>query len=389
MMITAPPGQYGALHVFIDAVHHCPGTCTGCALSGDERREKLLPINQTYLQGLFGDVRAQADEIHSQSIAMVYGIGDYLRYDTNQVKHLVQQSVDFIDGLTHTSNQESVVMVSSSLIGKESHVQHAIEAIFGTIKKPAHISTVLKVVFDPLKAWHGDYGPIYQDMFATVGRLVPDSDVVINLSPQAITAIDPVTAYEMMADYGFRELELPWLITAHQKTPTRADLETLADWLVALLHRADQDGKVYLTLNELRQHWQKWQGGADIRDSAPTGAAAALRQYMRFDEQGQRWPDFLHTGNACYGPRFSVKDPGWHRDETTIDLVEKKISSRVIRDHLRHDACRVCPHLAVCATTGFHITNAGLAAKNALADGDCPNVVAKRLFDEFAHQAKS
>ena len=232
--LAAPAAQYGALHVFIDAVHHCPGTCTGCALSGEERREKLLPINPAYLGRLFDTVREQARRVAAPSLAMVYGIGDYLRYDTTQVRHLVQQSVDLIAELSEDNGQDSVVMVSSSLIGRESHVQQAIEEVFGSITKPAHVSTVLKVVFDPLKARHGDYGPVYRDMFATVGRLVPDSDVVINLSPQVVSAIDPVTAYEMMADYGFRELELPWLITAHHAAPTRADLEALADWLVAL-----------------------------------------------------------------------------------------------------------------------------------------------------------
>lgn len=384
--MTTPVSQYGALHVFIDAVHHCPGACPGCALSSAERREQLLPINNEYLSGLFSRVRQQCVDTDSKGIAMVYGIGDYLYYDTSQVRDLVQKSVDLIAELCPTGPQDSVVMVSSSLIGKEHHVQQAIEEIFFSINKPDHISTVLKVVFDPLKYRHAGYGNIYAGTFETVGKLVPDSDVVINLSPQAIAAIEPETVYDMMAGFGFRELELPWLITNSQNTPTRQDLEALADWLIALLIHADRDGRVYLTLSELRQHWRKWQGNQpdDLAQTTPTGVKASLKQYMRFDEHGMRWPDYPHTGNACYGSRYYMPAPSWQNSSDTPHEIEKRISSQIMRSHLQHAACRSCPHLAVCATTGFHITNAGLAAKNAVADGDCPNVVAKRFFDYFA-----
>ncbi|GAB5389766.1 MAG: hypothetical protein Alpg2KO_27340 [Alphaproteobacteria bacterium] len=375
------------LFIRLDTLTACPGNCPGCALSQAERRADMPSLPMRRLDEIYRLAERHARAMVPHSVVITHGIGDHLMLPTEQVQRLLQRAEQFVLSIPGIDVTSSLIQFSTSLIGREKHTAARLQRI---AKARGQVPVVPLVVVDPLKIVHEGYGPVYKRLVALARDLFGKADAGINLSLPAIEAMPAEQFHDLLAEYGYSEVELVWAPTDDSLDRTATGLDRLAEWVTAFHIRAEQQGVLYSSTSDLADHarmiWSRppMPLPAQVREAAAT----SMRRYLRFDETGELQPDFPATAAIFHSSRFGLKGAG--RIDGIEDLAqlaattEPKLAAHILKTHMRSPACADCPHLPVCATTGFHILNNVLSDGGMTADAGCPNRVARALFDRIA-----
>ena len=379
------------LQIQIDDVYACPGNCAGCILVADERRTRTPDMSERLLRLSMDRLDAYIPTLDNlEYINLTYGIGDHLRMDQDYLKLLHSLGADLLEKHGY-DDPKNAVFFTTSLIGKA-------DILLPRLEELAHHDRRVQfyriAVLDPAKLYNKNFGAVYEGNILRAKELFGKVDLAINLSAEAIERITPQELHDFAAENEFDEVTINWTPTKANIAHTAPCIDDLADWLIAFnraVVSAERIGSSFAPV--LRRSIDAVMCQAD--DDLPTLQQAVndvlpetIRKSIEIDHLGNLLPKLEAVGDITHGDRFGLPTLGNINKGEIADLLGTAMSplkARVMGIHSSSPACVDCPHLAVCAVTGFHVQTHILGPRAGRETG-CPHVAAK-LIDHFMDEA--
>jgi hypothetical protein len=369
------------LQIQIDDVYACPGSCGGCVLAAEERRATAPDMASEILDLCFDRLARYIPTLDGlRYINITFGIADHLRMPDAYLQSLYHRSADLLEQSGFTG-PDNAIFFTTSLIGKTENILPRLEALLNNRRKvPIYPIAVL----DPAKLYNKNFGAIYEGNILQTKKLFGKVDLAINLSDEAIQRITPRDLHDFAADHGFGEVTLNWTPTPGNLDRTFGDLPALAQWLFDFDDCVDQSGRILSSLSPmLRRSVEMVYCSARTPDHLPSMIDVlteilpnTVRRSLEIDHHGFLLPKLEAVGDITHGSRFDLPPLGHLRDGEMADLIDRALpglTTRIARLHSQHKACMQCPHLAICAITGFHVYN-HVARDRPPSNTACPHI---------------
>ena len=390
---AAPPIRRPVeLQVQIDDVYACPGNCGGCVLAAEERRATTPDMAPEILDLCFARLADYIPTLDGlRYVNITFGIADHLRMPDDYLHRLYHQSADLFEKTGFTGPENSIFF-TTSLIGKT-------DQILPRLEKLLHHRRVIPIypiaVLDPAKLYNKNFGAVYEGNILRTKELFGKVDLAINLSDDAIRNITPRDLHDFAADHGFGEVTLNWTPNKGNLARTFGDLPALVQWLFDFDHCVETAGRIASSLAPiLRRSVEMVYCSARNPDQLPSMVDVlreilpnTVRRSLEIDHEGFILPKLEAVGDITHGSRFDLPPLGHLADGAIADIINKALpglTTRIARLHGQHKACMQCPHLAICAMTGFHVYNHVI--RDQMPDGTaCPHIGAA-LINHYRQQ---
>jgi hypothetical protein len=380
------------LQIQLDDVYACPGNCAGCILAADERRVTRPDMSAALLGLAFERLDAYIPALdHLEYINLTYGIGDHLRMPQEYLKSLHQYGADLLEKHGY-DGPKNAVFFTTSLIGKASLLMPRLEEL---ARHDRRVKFYPIAVLDPEKLYNRNFGSVYEGNILRTKELFGKVDLAINLSAEAIRRITPQDLHDFAAENEFDEVTVNWTPTPGNIAHTAPCIDDLADWLIAFNRSVVAGNRIGSSFAPvLRRSIDAVMCRSD-GEEPPTLLQAVndvlpetIRKSIEIDHMGNLLPKLEAVGDITHGERFGLPTLGNIRDGGIAELLGEAMAplkARVIGIHSRSAACATCPHLSICAVTGFHVQTHILGPRSSRERG-CPHVAA-RLIDHFRDEA--
>lgn len=372
------------LQVQIDDVTACPGRCTGCALSADERKSTEPDMAPGVLDRVLEALGDYIATLRPESVNITYGIADHLLVGERYVGEQLYAKTAALLAVHGYNDGRSTVFFSASLVANRNVAARQIAYLESFPRLPG-VDMVPVVVVDPQNLRHPTFGAQWRAYAAMANKAFGRIDLALNLSAVACALITPQELLDYVNEYGFQEVTINWTPTDGNLVATASDMPGLAAWLIDFADRADACGVSYSygpVMSRAANAVMCRHAGAPLADVIDTVVDPTIRHSIHIDADGSLYPKFEAIGDIPHSPRFGYPAMGNVLDKPIARILDEQLPAvkrRILSEHLRDRRCVGCKHLNVCATTGFHAYSHVMEGK--YGDASCPHV-ARVLWDQ-------
>ena len=375
------------LQIQIDDVYACPGNCAGCILATDERRVTAPDMSEALMALSFERLDGYIPTLSNlEYINLTFGIGDHLRMPQSYLKRLHVMGADLLERHGY-DDARNAVFFTTSLIGKAELLMPRLEELAIHDRKVRFYPIA---VLDPAKLYDRNFGAVYEGNILRTKQLFGKVHLAINLSAEAIARITPQDLHDFAAENDFDEVTVNWTPTPGNLANTAPAIDNLADWLIAFnrcVVEGERIGSSFAPV--LRRSIDAVMCQADgengnftlptLRQSVDDILPETVRKSIEIDHHGNLLPKLEAVGDITHGERFDLPTLGNLREapiEVLLDRAMTPLKARVMAIHSRHAACATCPHLPICAITGFHVQTHVFTHHLPTSHDACPHVAA-------------
>lgn len=351
------------LQIQIDDVYACLGQCAGCILSSGERKSARPDMSPEILALAISRLSEYAASLRPlHRVNLTFGIADHLLMDEAYVADLHALGAAVVEAGEPSDRAHSAVFFTTSLVGRK-------DAVVGRLRRlraaGRHATPLLPlVVLDPRLLMAAKFGPAWREMVIEAKSLFGKVDLSINLSDEAVSLMTPAELVAFAEANSFDEVTVNWTPTLANAQRTLGDVGAVRDWLMGfddLLRDRPQLGTSYRPVIERTVESLMCQDGPE----GPTTRAAVealvpetLAKSIEIDHHGNLLPKFEAVGDIPHAERFGLRHFGHLSEGPIAELIERgmpRVMARVLAIHAQ-GACATCPHSAICAGTGFHVS---------------------------------
>lgn len=278
---------------------------------------------------------------------------------------------------THFPESNVLLEVSTSLVGKiEPQIARAIEILTACEKDGTDCRFVIvgNTALSSEKYWDNlDHFLRSMEEFRGQGDGTGD---ILQLALSAAHLPEPKSLIEILKDYRF-PVNFSWA-PFHDQAADDEGLEKLSEWIAEMWSLTREFGLDSSLVNRISKAIDNLPAGLPaLVEHAEVSSNAVL--YIAADGN---WHRGMFTVLAEMDPvRF---DPGAGFDENGR-LAVATDHGRDIKNLMRNKACRACPHLALCITTGAHRLGLMTLRRQTAGTTSCPSAM-RGAFDRATAQ---
>ena len=384
----------GEFQIEIDDIYACPGSCTGCVLSINERKlvEPAMPEAVMDLT-----LRRLTDYVPTlqnlESVNVAYGIADHLLLSDDYIVGIYRKAEDFLKKVGFAAPGKGSVFFSTSLIGKAERVIERLKSIADRVADGS-VPFYPIAVFNPvlMETKFGDnYGSIITSARTIFGR----TDLAVNMSGTVVDTISPRDMVDFAKDRGFDEVTINWTPTLGNVSATCMDLNVLVVWLKKFADIADAEGVHYSfgpvirrSINSIMCERTTPDESAGVVSVIKRGAVRrTLERSIQFDHNGYYFPKLEAVGDVAHNSRFGYVPLGNVVDGELKDILDAswaKVERAIVQAHTKTSECMTCNVSDVCAMTGFHVYNRVLDMGAVKAPTERCRHIARDLIEHFS-----
>ncbi|MFC4236187.1 hypothetical protein ACFOY8_13305 [Thalassospira xianhensis] len=379
--------QNSNLKVGIESQVRCAGSCGGCVLTLEERREGAGGLDVFVVDGIKRFVASLVDRFETETggthrvlsddkAAFHFGQGDHLMMDEDKLR-------DYVRITSETGRGTARGLISTSLIGKPRHIVEKLAAIQDEADKLNQAMSML-LVFDPARIMDRKLQALYdQNLDAVLGRFLVD-EPILNIPPNIAETTSQHEVASFLSRHKFDQVEAALFPTIEKAAEYAAQWPDTIRWLTGLIEEGARTGSFTVRLGyavaTLRRETDELDGQGMLEYLTKKMSEAAY-----IDSFGKIYPA-LPLGiadvtplSARHGfqPVGSVFDADLATAEGWANAV-RRVARRTFISFQTEQQCSNCPHRNACAAAGFSIYKQVMRGKD-IATSDCPIGVREML----------
>lgn len=380
----------------VDDIYACPGSCTGCVLSIQERRLLEPAMDEGVMDLTLDRLTEYVPCVEGlEAVNVAFGIADHLMLPNEYTVGIYRKAVAFLERVGYASPGRGSVFFSTSLIGKIDKIIPRLQAIADATRDgPVPFYPI--AVFDPV-LMDSKFAENYATIIRETQRIFGRTDLSVNMSGIVVETITPEEMVAFARDRGFDEVTINWSPTLGNVSATCIDMNALVAWFKGFAVAAEREGVEYSFGPVIRKSIDVAMCGRSDPSVPEPLPALIKRQIVRrtverslqFDHKGNFFPKLEAIGDVAYNERFGLKPIANVADGPIAESLAKvwaNIERQMVATHIKTPVCVGCPVLDVCAITGFHVYSHVLdLSKIPPTSNNCRHV-ARDLIDFFMEQ---
>lgn len=380
------------IQILIETMTRCGGNCSGCALSSVERMETTFDFDNFLSKTKL--IRQQLDNVNineTESITIFLGQGDHFLIDNKDISPFMSACSQMIPDILKS---KTVVFITASAIGKARHIREKMD-LFYDYSVQYQLPFFIQVVFDPKKMkLNKKFQDIYIHNILYFKEKCGMTEVTVNMGEDLLEHMTPVEFHDWIKTYQFKHIEMNWVTNQFTHTMWKRIYKDMYAWLEQWITIYLQDPVYeinflpFLSRHLLLQDVSLMKMQSRIENS--------LRDNLYIDYQGNFFPSQmgLISNLTPFGQRVSsisyknnyvdkylqdnvqnltktikissIKHISEHNKDIDkndlsknldyqeqLNILNNKLSRKIISSLLRKEACSQCEFQSVCAISGI------------------------------------
>lgn len=361
-------GNRFEVKVNIEAMSRCPGSCMGCLMTAEERKNgrfwdpSMFDLTKRFMARYIDFHRPSLEKADTFEVAVNLGQGDHMEVKAEAIA----PAMNFIASVFE---KRSVAFITAAAVSEKRRLE-ASAARWKSAADGQVQSFYADVVFDPMMYKREGFGQRYRENIALLRRYFTEVDPNINIGPDTIQAITPQELHDFVCDNAFRILTLNFVPTLANAAQMKASLPNILDWIIELMGIwmpvGSTERPLYffntfstIGLNLLTKRRNEAQGVAVDDDWLIETMADNLARLIYIDHEGN--VSFTQAGIGDYpiGGRTGGRSIGNVRNLADDENLPQRIAAgarglaaRIVVQMDSRETCADCRHRTVCAMTG-------------------------------------
>lgn len=344
------------IQILLETVVRCGGSCSGCALSSFERmssgsidwdilKNKAIDINNYLLK------REKEGDI--ESISLFLGQGDHFLLSNEEMKSFVEIAGSIVpDSLKH----KTVLFITASAIGKEAVIKEKMDMFYDLFLEK-NMPFFIQVVFDPKKMKVTEkFSNIYINNILYFKQKCGMTELTINVGNDLFEAMSPSEFHDWVLQYGFKHVEMNWVMNAQTKDMWKLNYKKMFDWFKEYLEINFNDHQYEINFIPFLARAFKFNDGTLSNKQLVDSIKKQLVENLYIDKKGHA--SFSQSGLVSnlipINERLLIDNKLNINDEKFESLAEKT-SNKILSKILRDKNCSGCHFKNTCAQIGSSV----------------------------------
>lgn len=335
------------IQILLETMTRCGGNCSGCALSSLERMTKAdidftkFNIQQ---QSTYNYLLKQ-DYSNIESISIFLGQGDHFLMEDNDIETFVKICSTLVP---QEMKHKTVIFITASAIGKHDTIKYKMD-LFYKYSLIYEIPFFIQVVFDPKKMLVTEnFKNIYMQNILYFKEKCGMTELTINLGQDLYTYISPQQFHDWILSYGFKHIELNWVVNKETHNMWKNSSTKMFSWLKEWLLIYKQECAYEINFIPFlgRSFLNKHLPFMDMKEKI----ISSLKDNLYIDTQ-----DNLLLGQMGLISNITpIGERLIHNNNQlqNIDFLAENTSKKLIKNILKRPACSNCEYKNICVNSG-------------------------------------
>lgn len=366
-------GSRFEIKVNLESMTRCPGSCQGCFISADERKNgkfwgaDKFSDAQKFVARFVDIHRADLDSADEFEVAINLVQGDHLDVSDDAIL----PAASFIESVYEG---RATAFITASAVSSEKRLAHTARQWVSAMKGKSLVFFA-DLVFDPVMSNKANFGARYHRNIQVLRDTIGEVDLNINVGPDTLSAISPEQLHNFVCTHQFGILTLNFAPTVFSQNSFIDQSPKIISWIKKLIHTWSPPGttetpqyllNTFATLfRPIVAHRYNKTKGIHIDDHwLIESISNHLSRMIYIDNHGD--VSFIQSGigDLPIGKRIGRRTIGNMRDLAEDQNLESKIKDGAralavnIVTSMNHSLiCKTCSHRFVCAVTGGYFVN--------------------------------